>query len=441
MSIVPKDSVRFHVLLAVLVMIILSWVISTGLANYMNYLSIKSERQEMLRHPQAYPQPIPEPAFTFADFLLGRPPRSTSDMRAGVAPGQPGPRPGGGPPEPPMPRGPAAAPPPVGVAAPPFLTPMEFRWVLVRSLIALGLAAIAAVWVGRQLTRPLLELTQGAKAFNGRNFGYRIPTKGKSEFTAVATAMNEMADEVSRHIHSLEEDAERRRQFLADVAHELRSPITTIRTMAGALQDGLADEPERKDHAVSILVRTSERMLRLVQDVMELVELDLDKLPITKEDVDLRSLVASVILSCEDEAVKAGIDLRPLQDGAPIRANVDADRITQVLDNVIGNAISYAGAGAVVSAAVECADPVRITITDTGVGIPAKDLPHILDSFYRVSAARTPGENHIGLGLSIARRMIEAHGGTMAISSEQGKGTQVTILIPKSVWPGLLAAE
>lgn len=429
MSIVPKDSVRFQVALAVLVMIAVSWVLSTGLANYLSYVSIKSVRNEMLRHPETYPRPISEPEFGVLDFLLGRPPRSA---RRPTTEQQPDRRNPAVPADPPFPQGPKAAMP--DPAGPPqqFVTPLEMRWVLLRLAVALGLAALAALWIGRKLTRPLAELTDGARAFHSRNFDYRVPAKGKGEFTAVATAMNEMADEVSRHIRSLEEDADRRRQFLADIAHELRSPITAMRTMAGALQDGLAEEPERRAHAVSVLVRTSERMLRLVQDVMELVELDLDRLPIAKTEVDLRSLVDGVVTSLEDEAAKAGITFEPLSPGAPIRANVDPDRITQVLDNIFGNAISYAGAGASVATAIEDGDPIRITISDTGIGIPAKDLPNILNPFYRVSAARTPGENHVGLGLSIARRMLEAHGGKLAISSEEGEGTSVTVVIPKT---------
>lgn len=398
MSIVPKDSVRFQVALAVLVMIGLSWVLSTGLANYANYVGTMSVRQEMLRHPELYPRPVPEPQFGISDFLLGRPPRSAD--RAAPTPSN-------------------------------FLTPMELRWVLLRLAIALTLAVLAAVWIGRKLTRPLTELADGARAFHSRDYSYRVPTEGKSEFTAVATAMNEMAEEVSGHIRSLEEDAARRRQFLADVAHELRSPITTMRTMAGALQDGTAHEPERRERAVSVLVRTSERMFRLVQDVMELVELDLDRLPINRSEVDLRSLVAAVMASRESEAEKAGVILESVELGPRVIANVDSDRITQALDNIIGNAISYAGSGATVSVSIQDGNPIRLAVTDTGVGIPAKDLPHITDSFYRVSAARTPGDNHIGLGLSIARRLLEAHGGKLTVASEEGRRTSVTLLIPR----------
>ena len=107
------------------------------------------------------------------------------------------------------------------------------------------------------------------------------------------------------------------------------------------------------------------------------------------------------------------------------------EKVKQALDNIIGNAVSYAGQGASVSARIDDGDTIKIIIADTGAGIPAKDLPHVLDSFYRANAARTPGDNHIGLGLSIARRMLEAHGGSLTVASEEGRGTVATLLIPK----------
>lgn len=125
--------------------------------------------------------------------------------------------------------------------------------------------------------------------------------------------------------------------------------------------------------------------------------------------------------------------MESFETGEPLWSKDDPDRLTQVLDNIIGNAISYAGRDASVIVHIDDGDPVRITISDTGVGIPACDLPHILNSFYRVNAARTPGEDHMGLGLSIARKMVEGHGGKLLISSTVGKGTTATILIPKDL--------
>ncbi|MHB9037108.1 MAG: HAMP domain-containing sensor histidine kinase [Armatimonadota bacterium] len=419
MRIVPRASVRTNLILAILLTIVLSWFISSGIANYFNYLSMRSLYQQMTKHPDIYPRPIPEPRFGVVEFLTGRPP----------FPREPGRRP-------PPRLGPQPGSPPMGDpnGGPPGPNPVwfELRGLVLRLVVALALASLASAWLGRKFTRPLTQLAKGAEAFQSGDFGYRIPASEKNEFAAVATAMNEMAQQVFDQISRLEKDAERRRQFLADIAHEFRSPVTTMRTMAGALQDGMAEEPERRERAISALVGTSERLLRLVQDLMELAKLDLDDFPLNVRQVDLRKLAESVVQSHEAQAAAAGIVLRPLDPVPPVKANVDPDRITQVLNNITENAISYAGKGAEVRVSLEDGDSVRISVSDTGKGIRAVDIPYVCDPFYRADAARTPGDCHSGLGLSIACRLIEAHGGKLTVSSEEGKGTTATILIPKT---------
>lgn len=415
----PRARVRTSLTVAILLTVVLSWVISGGIANYFNYLNLRSFRQEMLEHPWAYSRPIPEPRFGAMEFIFGRPPIPRELV----------------PPHPPRP-GPQARRPPMGEPGrrPPEPAPrwFEVRGLLLRLAVALCSAALAGAWLGRRFTRPLTQLAEGADAFQSGDFDHRIPASGKDEFAAVAVAMNEMARRVSDQIDRLERNAERRRQFLADIAHELRSPVATMETMAGALKDGLAKEPERRDFAVSALVATSQRLGRLVQDLMELAKLDLTELPLSLAQVDLRELVKSAVRSHEAEAAAAGIVLHTLGQGPTIRVDVDPDRIAQVLDNIIGNAISYAGEGAEVRVSLEGGDPVRISVSDTGKGIRPEHIPYVLDPFYRADAARTPADCHSGLGLSIARGLVEAHGGKLAISSEEGRGTTVAITIPRA---------
>ncbi len=421
MLIVPKASVRTNLTISILLTVVLSWIISGGVANYFNYLSFSSFRQEMMKHSGIQARPIPEPRFGIVEFLTGRPPIPREPQEHGPPhPPGPGPEPERHPAEgrggPPPGRSPAL---------------FELKGLLVRLGVALGLAALAGAWLGRKFTSPLTQLATGADAFQSGDFDYRIPAGGKNEFAAVARTMNEMARQVSDQIARLENDAARRRQFLADVAHELRSPVTTMETMAGALKDGLAEEPERRNFAVSALVTTSQRLRRLVQDLMELAKLDLTELPLNLIEVDLQELVALAVRSHEVEAAASNILLHPLASSAPVIAIADPDRIAQVLDNIIGNAISYAGDGAELKVSLEDGDPVRISVSDTGKGIAKADIPYVLDPFYRADSARTPNDCHSGLGLSIASRLIEAHGGKLSIASEENSGTTVTILIPK----------
>jgi signal transduction histidine kinase len=420
MLIVPRASVRANLTIAILLTVVLSWIISSGLANYLNYLGFRSLRQEMIENPDVYATPIPEPKFGFVEFFTGRPPIPR------------GPREPGRPHRPSMGLRPGQRPIDAPGGPPPGSSPglFELRGLLLRLGVALALAVLAGAWLGRKFTRPLMQLAKGSDAFQSGDLGYRIPTGGKNEFAAVATAMNEMARQVSDQINRLENDARRRKQLLADIAHELRSPVTTMETMVGALKDGLAEEPERRDFAVSALVLTSQRLRRLVQDLMELAKLDLTELPLNLTQVNLQELISSAIRSHEAEAEAAGVSLHALASTGSVKAVADPDRIAQVLDNIIENAISYAGDGAEMKVSLEGGDPVRISISDTGKGIRAADLPYVLDPFYRADVARTPNDCHSGLGLSIASRLVEAHGGKLTISSEAGSGTMVTILMP-----------
>lgn len=421
MLIAPRASVRTNLIIWILLTVISSWIISGGIANYLNYLSFRSLRQEMMKHHNVYTGPIPEPRFGLVEFLTGRPPIPRGPRRPilGPPPG-PGPRPEHHPAG--MPGG-----------APPGLSPdsFELQALFLRLGVALCLAALAGALLGRKFTKPLTQLAKGAGAFQSGDFNYRIPVRGANEFAAVAVAMNEMAGQVSDQINRLESDAERRRRFLADIAHELRSPVTTMETMAGALKDGIAKEPERRNFAISALAVTSQRLRRLVQDLMELAKLDLTELPLNLVQVDLCELIPLIIRSHEVEAESASIRLHPLTSTGPVNAVVDPDRMIQVLNNIFENAISYAGEGAEVRASLKDGNPIEISISDNGKGINDADMPYVLDPFYRADSARTPNDSHSGLGLSIASKLIEAHGGKLTISSKESRGTTVIIQIPK----------
>ncbi len=435
--------VQWQLMLSILLAIVLSWVLSASSAYYMARQNILAIRQQMLARPDLYPHPIPEPRFRLTDFLIGvqpsitTPPQGRAEAQPppdgmnppdgqnpppdgmGAQP-QPGGDPNGGPPDT---RPPTGAPPRASYA-------VAVRALVLRSVITLLLALSLGVLLARRFTRPLQALAAGAKAYQARDFEHRIPAQGEDEFGEVAAALHDMAGQVSQHIAGLEDDAHRRRQLLADVAHELRGPVMTMRTMSGALAEGLANEPERRDRAVQSLVRASDRMLHLVTDLLELAKLDLRELPIHPQPVDLRELATHTLHAHATPAAEAGIHLPPVPDGPPLLAQADPDRLAQVLDNLIDNAISYAGADAVVSVELDAGPPIRLRVRDTGRGIAAQHLPYLFDPFYRVDTVRNTHERHSGLGLRIARALIEAQGGTLTLTSRPGSGTTVEITLP-----------
>lgn len=293
------------------------------------------------------------------------------------------------------------------------------------------LALLSGWWLSRRFTSPLAELAEGARAFDRTQFSHRVPVTGNDEFTEVAASMNDMAHRVGRQIAELEADAHRRQQILADVAHELRSPVQGLGAMTDVLLSGVADSPERQRKALASIRDSTERMERLVTDLLEIARLDLHELPLVCAPVDLREVADDAVTSHRHAAQAAGQRMLPVEDGPPVAIEADRLRLSQVLDNLMENAIAYAGAGAEVGVHVT-QEPPGFVVEDTGAGIARDHLPFVFDPFYRADQARTPGESHSGLGLRIARGIVEAHGGTLSLESEEGRGTRAVVTLRKS---------
>ncbi|HEY3415971.1 MAG TPA: HAMP domain-containing sensor histidine kinase, partial [Armatimonadota bacterium] len=360
MRFVPKINIRTQLTLTILLAILISWVCSTGISNYLTYRQLCSFRVVMIANPELYPEESypPVPHFGLREFLLGYPPR--------------------------LPR-PQNMPPPLrpGESRPQPLAPDQIEQqrtaASATAFIVLGIALLAGAWASRRFTRPLSTLMQGAQAMTDGHYDHRLSLRGEGEFVQLAATLDQMSARVSAHIAQLEHAAEMRRHFMADIAHEFRTPITTLKTMAGALEDGMADDPARRLRAARSIIRTSDRLLRLVTDMLELAKLDLHELPLHRQPVDVRELAASCVQAHADNARAAQITLHPVAAGPPIMANVDPDRLAQTLDNLLSNAISYAGEQAEVSVTFNDASPTRIIVADTGRGIPAQHLPFITE--------------------------------------------------------------
>lgn len=407
MRFVPKNNLRTQLTLTILLAILVSWICSTGISNYLTYRQLRQFHAIMVANRDLFDNPIPEPRFGVREFLFGYPPRL--------------PRPRNAPPTRPLRPGPQ----PLSVEQ------VEQQRITAGStaFIALGIALLAGAWVSRRLTKPLSTLMRGARVMTAGRFDQPIPMEGDGEFAQLADALNQMSARVSAHIAQLERAAEARRHFMADVAHEFRTPLTTLQTMAGALDEGLADDPARRRKAARSITRTSDRLLRLVTDIQDLAKLDLNELPLHLQPVDMHELAASCVQAHVDNAHAAGIVLHPVASGPPVMIEADPDRLAQVLDNLLNNAVSYAGAGAEVRVTLDSVSPHRLVVSDTGRGVPAEHLPYLFEPFYRVDAARSPRGEHSGLGLRIASALVVAHGGTLELDSTEGQGTTVTITL------------
>ncbi|TJY41730.1 cell wall metabolism sensor histidine kinase WalK [Cohnella pontilimi] len=223
-----------------------------------------------------------------------------------------------------------------------------------------------------------------------------------------------------------------RREFVANVSHELRTPLTTIKSYAEALDDGAKEEPELAGRFVGVIRSETERMIRLVSDLLHLSRFDSRRAQLRREMTDLSEMLEEVVdrfsFQLRQKDIMATIDVAPNLNTVWL----DRDGIDQVLDNLVSNAIKYTleGGTILISAAGNGAGQLVIAVRDTGIGIPKKDLERIFDRFYRVDKARSRNMGGTGLGLSIAREIVRAHGGTISLDSEVGIGSVVTVTLP-----------
>ncbi len=222
-----------------------------------------------------------------------------------------------------------------------------------------------------------------------------------------------------------------RKEFVANVSHELRTPLTTIKSYTETLLDGALENKEYTVNFLQVINSESDRMTRLVKDLLQLSKLDYDKMEWNMKSLNILNIISDCIVKMGISAKQKSQALSFEALGELCQINGDKDRIEQVLINIISNAIKYTPEnGSIKVTADKLEDDVEIRIADTGMGIPNEDIPRLFERFYRVDKARSRAMGGTGLGLSIAKNIIEAHRGSIRIESEYGKGTEVIITFP-----------
>lgn len=237
---------------------------------------------------------------------------------------------------------------------------------------------------------------------------------------------------VLQDVTEMEKLEQSRREFVANVSHELRTPLTTIKSYAEALDDGALNEPPLADRFVGVIRSETERMIRLVTDLLHLSRFDSRRNQLRRQKTDMLDMLEEVVDRFSFQLRQKAITVSVKVDNKQKAAWLDRDGIDQVLDNLVSNSIKYTldGGSIDISAKPNEAGQLAIAIKDTGIGIPKKDLNRIFERFYRVDKARSRNMGGTGLGLSIAREIVRAHGGSITLESEANVGTVVTVLLP-----------
>ena len=221
-----------------------------------------------------------------------------------------------------------------------------------------------------------------------------------------------------------------RREFVANVSHELKTPLTSIKGLVETLLGGALDDAANNRRFVSLIDEDATRLTRLIDDLLELSQIESKAVPLTRETIELRPLVEGVVAALARE-----IEQRRLTVSAQVppglAVSADPHRLRQVFMNLVENAIKYnKDAGRVAISAARDRASLTVTVADTGVGIPPQDLPRIFERFYRVDKARSRALGGTGLGLSIVKHIVESHGGTVSVQSRPGEGSAFTVTLP-----------
>jgi signal transduction histidine kinase len=255
-------------------------------------------------------------------------------------------------------------------------------------------------------------------------YGTRVSTDSRDEVGHLAAAFNRMASE-------LEQVERLRRDLVANVSHELKTPISALRAHLENLLDGV----ERPDpETLQIMLQQSERLSRLVEQLLDLSRLESGDVPMDPQPMALAPLVAQVMSEVEVAAAGRSADVRNLVPRDLEQVMADPERIHQVLYNLLDNAVRFTPPdGSVQVTAAVAGDRCEVTVADTGPGIPAEHLPFVFERFYRADAARargSAGSGGTGIGLAIVRSVVQAHGGTVRAESEPGRGSAFTFDLP-----------
>lgn len=306
---------------------------------------------------------------------------------------------------------------------------VEEQAFLVQSYRAVALAAAGAVLLSlivgallaSTLTRPLRELKQATQRMAGGQLDQQVSIHSNDEIGELGQTFNQMSRELT-HSNQM------RQQMTADIAHDLRTPLTVIAGYIESMRDGVLSPTKQR---LEVIYAEIERLQRLVEDLRTLSRAEAGELTLNRQMVSAGRLLQQTAAAFQHQAEQHGVQINVLTSGQSPEIWVDETRMMQVLGNLMTNALRYTPEGGQVTLKDEQAgDRAVLTVSDTGTGIAPADLPRVFDRFYRGDTARSEQNGESGLGLAIARAFVQAHGGEISVTSVSGSGTSFTIQLP-----------
>jgi len=307
---------------------------------------------------------------------------------------------------------------------------------LPRGLMLGGIAALAVAifllsrWTAGAVTRGLAPLMSGTRELADGNLAYRVNAQSSlAEVQDLATSFNRMADRV-------QQGQQAQRDFIANVSHDLKTPLTSIQGYSQALLDGTASTPERQQRAALVISQEAQRLSNLVEEVIDLARLESGRLTLHLQPTNLNDLVTDVVEAFAPRSDAAHVRLVWAAPAPVLTVTADGDRLRRALSNLVDNALKHTPQDGVVTlgltrlaAQAGSGARVQVSVTDSGAGIAPADQQRIFERFYRADRARS-GREGSGLGLAIVKDIVEAHGGSVGVESSVGNGSRFWFTLP-----------
>ncbi|MBZ0277292.1 MAG: cell wall metabolism sensor histidine kinase WalK [Anaerolineae bacterium] len=316
-----------------------------------------------------------------------------------------------------------------------FLDSHDLKLTVILLIFAGGTAMGFGYFISNALTERIMIVRQGARQLSKGDLSTRVPVSGNDELADLALTFNMMAAQLQELDATKRLVEQSRRDLVAWVSHDLRTPLASLRLVIAALLDGVVDDPQTVNRYLTTAQNEIENLNRLINDLFELAQLDAGHIELRPEQTSLADLISDTLSGMRALAEQRGIRLAGQADPHADPVYVDPEKIQRVLSNLITNAIRHTPSGGTVTLATAAVgDLAEVTVRDSGEGISAADLPHVFERFYRGERARTHesgGQRGVGLGLAIAHGLVEAHGGTITVRSEPEQGAVFTFTLPR----------
>ena len=291
-----------------------------------------------------------------------------------------------------------------------------------------------SLWVATTITGRLGAITGGVRSLAQGEFDTRVEVGGRDEVARLAQDVNTLADRLRAAEEQRAALDRERRELTTAVSHDLRTPLASLRAMVEALDDRVVDDPEEVERYHGTMRREIERLSQMIDDLFEVAQMDSGAVRLNRQPVSVQEIAAEAIDAMQARAHQDDITLRLTVTGSPPQVHLDGTRIERAIANLLRNAMEHTPAGGRVEVSVMAKNgSIDLRVSDTGEGIAAEDLPYIWDRFYRAekSRRRSGGTNDgAGLGLTIVRGIVEAHGGAVHGASSHGHGATFTVRLP-----------